>query len=104
MCLLGTECVEKFGVEISRLSSAKVLRSFSEVIRDYRIDLESREEGLLERLRVALLDDYVRRKSKTNREYPRKSQREKIHQPKIEIASKTTKKQALALKIRATVT
>jgi hypothetical protein len=104
MFLIGEECVDKFGVEISRLSSAKVLKSFSEVIRDYRIDLECREEGLFERLRVALLDDYVRRKSKTNRDYPRKSQKEKVHQPSIEIASKTTRKQAHVLKTRATVT
>ena len=104
MCLIGEECVEKSGVDICHLSPAKVLKAFAEVIRDFRVDLESREEGLLERLRVALLDEYVRRKLKTNREYPRKAQKEKIHQPKIEIASKTTKKQALDLKIRATVT
>jgi hypothetical protein len=104
MCLIGGECLDKSGVVVSRLSPAKTLKAFAEVIRDYRIDLESREEGLFERLRVALLDDYVRQKPKTNCEYPCKSQKEKIHQPKIEIASKTTKKQAHALKIRATLT
>jgi IS5 family transposase len=40
---------------------------------------------------VRILDDYVRLKLKTNLEYPRKSQKEKIQQPKIEIASKITK-------------
>jgi hypothetical protein len=104
MCLIGEERLEKSGMDICHLSPAKVLKAFAEVIRDYRIDLESSEDGLFERLRVALLDDYIRRKPKSNREYPRKSQKKKVHNPKIEIASKTTKIQAHALKIRNTVT
>ena len=104
MCLMGEECVQKSGEEVNRLSPARVLKAFAEVIRDYRIDLASRAEGLWERLRVALLDNYVRLKAKTNREYPRKSQKEKGHQPKIEIASKTTKMQAKNLKTKEMVT
>ena len=104
MCLIGAECVQKSGVEIGRMSPAKVLRAFSEVIRDYRIDLEDDELPLADRLRQALLDDYNRRHPKTNREYPRKSQKEKIHQPKIEIASKSERKQANALKTKCSIT
>ena len=104
MCLMGEECVLKSGVEMGRLSAAKVLKAFAEVIRDYRLEPECRAEGLLQRLRAAVLDDYVRLKAKTNREYPRKSQKKKGHQPKIEIAAKTTQKQANALKTKANVT
>ena len=103
-CLIGEERIQKSGEEVSRLSPAKVLKAFANAIRDYRLEPECPEEGLWERLSVALLDKYVRRKPKTNREYPRKTQKEKIHLPNIKIASKTTKMQAKDLKTKATVT
>ena len=104
MCLIGGEHVQKSGLELCRLSPAKVLRSFSAVIRDYRLAPEVQADGFLKRLRLSLMDDYVRRRPKTNREYPRKSQKEKIHQPKIEIAAKSAKKQADDLKTRSMIT
>jgi len=103
MCLIGENEVHKSGVEISRTSPAKVLKAFSDLIRDYRLDPESREECFSVRLRKALLDEYERRKPKTNREYPRKSQKKKIHQPKIEIATKETRNQANGWKTKAVI-
>jgi len=100
MSLIGEECVQKTGQEIGRTSPARVLKSFSDAIRDYRVDTESREEELLIRLRKSIRDDYERDSSKTNREYPRKSQKKKLHEPVIEIASKIMKMQAKRRKVR----
>jgi len=99
MSLIGEECVQKAGKEIGRTSPARVLKSFSDAIRDYRVNTESREEELLIRLRKSIRDDYERNSSKTNREYPRKSQKKKLHEPVIEIASKFMKMQAKSRKI-----
>jgi hypothetical protein len=104
MSLIGEEWVQKSGVGIECLSPSKVLKSFSDAIRDYRVDPEGRKERLFERLRNSLLDDYERSGSKTNREYPRQSQKKKLHEPVIEIASKTTKKQAKDWKSSNSVT
>jgi len=99
MSLIGEECVQKAGKEIGRTSPARVLKSFSDAIRDYRVNTESREEELLIRLRKSIRDDYERNSSKTNREYPRKSQKKKLHEPVIEIASKFMKMQAKSRKV-----
>jgi hypothetical protein len=104
MSLIGEECVQQAGQDIGRTSPAKVLRSFAEAIRDYRVILESREEELLVRLQKSVRDDYKRSSAKTNREYPRKSQKKKLNEPVIEIASKSTKRQAKAQKERVLVT
>jgi hypothetical protein len=103
MSLIGEECVQKPGQEIGRASPAKILKSFAEAIRDYRVVLESREEELWVRLQQAIGDEYERSSTKTNREYPRKSRKKKLHEPVIEIASKTVKKQANTQKTRTAV-
>jgi len=102
MCLIGEETVRKTGEEIFRTSAAKVLKAFGAAIRDYRVDIEW-QESLKSLLKESLLDDYERAGSKTNREYPRKSQRVKIHEPVIEIASKMAKNQAKSLKSRTSI-
>ena len=102
MCLFGEESVRKSGGEVSRTSAAKVLKAFGASIRDCRVDVGS-EESLTSMLTEAVFDDYERNGSKTNREYPRKSQRVQIHEPVIEIASKTTRNQAKTLKSRSSI-
>ena len=104
MSLIGEECVQQSGAGIDRMSPSKVLKSFSDAIRDWRVEPLSRAERLFDRLRKSLLDDYVRSSSKTNREYPRQVQKKKLHEPVIEIASKTTKKQAKDWNSRSLVT
>ena len=103
MSLIGEECVQRVGQSIGRASPVKILKSFAEAIRDYRVVLESREEELLLRLQKAIGDDYERSSAKTNREYPRKSQKKKLHEPIIEIASKTVRKQAKTQKTNITI-
>lgn len=99
MCLIGEECIDQTGVDISRMSPAKIIKSFETVIWDYRVMLDSSDELLKERLKGALMDDYERTKAKTNREYPRKSQKKKIHEPIIETASEILVTQTKAVKL-----
>jgi hypothetical protein len=104
MSLIGEECIQRSGLSIGRASPVKMLKSFAEAIRYYRVVLEGREEELLVRLQRAIGDDYERSSAKTNREYPRKSQKKKLHEPVIEVASKTVKKQAKTQKTNSTIT
>lgn len=96
--LIGESCVRKTGVDVSRMSPAKVLKTFQSAITHYRVELESGELGLRDLLQTSLMDDYERCCAKTNPEYPRKSQKKKLHEPIIETASKSTVKQANRLK------
>jgi hypothetical protein len=94
MSLIGEECVQQSGIDIAYTSPAKVLKAFAMAIREYRVPLDDGQEGLLEALGRALQDDYVRASSKTNREYPRKTKKKKLHEPVVITAPKDTKIQA----------
>jgi DDE family transposase len=95
MCLLGQRELEKNGADPTRLSAAATIKTFQDTLHDYRVRPESREESLWAKLRLALLDDYQRKSSKTSRNYPRKKQRQRIGAPKI---SPATKQQIIAAK------
>jgi hypothetical protein len=104
MSLIGEECVQESGLDISCTSPVKVLKAFAIAIREYRVPLEDWEEGLFEQLRIALRDDYVRTSSKTSREYPRKTKKKKLHEPVLITASMETKIQAKQQKKTQTIT
>jgi len=97
MCLYGKEEIGK-RYEISRLSPVKAIRAFSKTCREYRSDPKNASHGLHHLLGEALKDDYRRRRSKTNREYPRKSQRSPTGEPQVKKATKQLKKCAETLK------
>jgi len=94
MSLIGEECVQKTGIDIAYTSPAKVLKAFAMAIREYRVPLEDWEEGLLETLRTALQDEYIRSSAKTNKEYPRKTEKKKLHEPVLITATNETKMRA----------
>jgi hypothetical protein len=104
MSLIGEQCVQKSGIDIAYTSPAKVLKAFAITIREYRVPLDDGEEGLMEKLKVALQDDYSRSSSKTSREYPRKTEKKKLHEPVLIMASKDTKIQAKLWKKAQTIT
>jgi hypothetical protein len=91
MSLIGEECVQKSGIDIAHTSPAKVLKAFATAIREYRVPLEEGEQALLETLRTAIQDNYVRTSSKTSREYPKKTEKKKLHEPRIITATMDTK-------------
>jgi len=95
MCLLGQRELDENGDDPTRLSAAATIKAFQDTLHEYRVRPESREESLWARLRLALLDDYQRKGSKTSRNYPRKKQRQRVGAPKISFA---TKQQIIAAK------
>ena len=97
MCLYGKSSIEK-SYEISRLSPAKAIRAFVKTCREYRNDPKDASSSLANLLGASLTDDYVRQSEKTNREYPRKSQRTPIGEPKVKKATKRQRKNAEKLK------
>jgi len=96
MCLYGKEEIGK-SYEIFRLSPAKAIRAFSKTCREYRSDPKDASSSLSSLLGASLTDDYVRRGEKTNREYPRKSQRTPIGEPEVKKATKQQRKIADSL-------
>lgn len=88
VCLLGQRELVESGEDPLRSSPASVIRAFQSTLRDYRIRPESLEESLWSQLRLALLDNYQRRSSKTSRNYPRQKTRDRISAPKITDATK----------------
>lgn len=88
ICLLGQRELAQSGKDPTRLSAATAIKAFQSTLREYRVRPESRAEGLWEKLRGAVLDDYERTKSKTSRNYPRKKKRHAIGAPTITQASK----------------
>ena len=101
MCLLGQRELEENGAYPTRLSAAATIKAFQTTLRDYRVRPESREESLWAKLRLALLDDYQRKGSKTSRNYPRKKQRQRVGAPKINRASNQQTIAAKELKANA---
>jgi len=93
MCLYGKEEIGK-SYEISRLSPVKAIRAFSKTCREYRSDPKDASLSLASLLGASLMDDYVRRGEKTNREYPRKSQRTPIGEPEVKKATKQQRQNA----------
>jgi hypothetical protein len=104
MSLICEECVQRSGIDIAYTSPAKLLKAFATAIREYRVPLEDWEDGLLETLRRALQDDYVRSSSKASREYPRKTKKKKLHEPVLITAATDTKIQAKLWKNTLTIT
>jgi len=98
VCLLGEGELAASGKDPKHLSAAAAIKAFQEMIRDYRVRPESPGEILWQKLRVALIDDYVRKSAKISRNYPRKKQRERIHPPKIFPATKQQTRTAKQLK------
>ena len=108
MCLLGQRELEEHKGDPTRLSAAATIKAFQDTLHEYRVRPESREESLWAKLRLALLDDYQRKSSKTSRNYPRKKQRQRVGAPKITSATKQQtnaakelKKQELKLRLPA---
>ena len=108
MCLLGQRELEEHKGDPTRLSAAATIKAFQDTLHEYRVRPESREESLWAQLRLALLDDYQRKSSKTSRNYPRKKQRQRVGAPKITSATKQQtnaakelKKQELKLRLPA---
>jgi hypothetical protein len=98
ICLLGQRELDASGQAPERLSPAAAIKAFQSMLRDYRVRPESADESLWSKLRIALLDDYERRSSKTSRNYPRKKKRERIRPPKITHATREQIKAATELK------
>jgi hypothetical protein len=97
MCLYGKEEIGK-RYEISRLSPSAAIRAFSKTCREYRSDPKDESFCLRSLLRASLKDTYRRRGPKTNKEYPRQSQRTPTGKPKVESATKEQRKRAKKLK------
>lgn len=95
ICLLGQRELEENEADPTRLSAAATIKAFQDTLHDYRVRPESREESLWAKLRLALLDDYQRKSSKTSRNYPRKKKRQRVGAPKI---NRATKQQIIAAK------
>jgi Transposase DDE domain len=77
--------MQKAGISPQRISVARVLFAFRQMLRYYRDPLESKC-SLREMLRCAVIDDY-RRKCKTSRNYPRQKQETPPGPPKITVAT-----------------
>ena len=97
VCLLGTRVLTESGSESARLSPATALHAFQRTLREYRVRPATPAETLWSQLRLARLDNYQRRSSKTSRAYPRKKQREPIGIPLITRATEHQIAQAQAL-------
>jgi len=102
ICLLAQGELAESGGEPTRCSPAGAIRAFQSTLQNYRVRPESREESLWSQLRLALLDDYQRTKSKTSRGYPRKKKRERVVEPKISDATKQQVNAANELKRKET--
>jgi hypothetical protein len=97
VCLLGTRELRASGHDPTRLSPAAALHAFQRTLREYRVRPDTPAETLWAQLRLARLDDYQRRSTKTSREYPRKKQRPPIGIPHITRATPHQIAQAHAL-------
>jgi DDE family transposase len=97
VCLLGSRELRASGHEPTRLSPAAASHAFPRTLRAYRVRPETPAETLWTQLRLARLEDYHRRSSKTSRAYPRKKQRPPIGIPHITRATPHQIAQAQAL-------
>jgi hypothetical protein len=97
MCLYGKEEIGK-RYEVSQLSPVKAIRAFSKTCREYRCDPKDASSSLANLLGKSLKDNYTRSSPKTNKEYPRKSQRAPIGEPEVKKATKQQRKNAKNLK------
>jgi hypothetical protein len=83
VCLLGSRELCASGHDPARLSPAAAIHAFQRTLREYRGRPETPAETLWVQLRLARLDNYQRRSSKTSRAYPRKKQRTPIGIPRL---------------------
>jgi hypothetical protein len=88
VCLLAQREIATSGRDPCRLSPAGAIKAIQQVMCHYRNRPDEPAESLGALFRNALLDDCQRTSSKTARDYPRKSKRERTGVPKIANASK----------------
>ena len=88
VCLLAQREIARSGRDPCRLSPAGAIKAIQQVMCYYRNRPDEPAESLGAMFRSALLDDCRRTSSKTARDYPRKSKRERTGVPKIATASK----------------
>ena len=100
ICFLGQRELAGNGEDISRLSPAAAIEAFQTMLNDYRVRPESHADTLWEKLRVALLDDYQRKSSKTSRSYPTQKKQKAIGSPKITKATTDQIEAAQQLKLQ----
>lgn len=93
MMLYSADELAHQGIDIQRLSPAKVILAFRQFARDYVHPIEI-DETLNHKIARALKDQYTRKNSKDSRDYPRKRKRKSPGKPSIEIASKQQKQKA----------
>jgi hypothetical protein len=98
MMLYSVDELMHRGIDIQRLSAAKVIRAFRQTARDYLHRVET-DSTLNDRISLALKDDYQRRTSKESRDYPRKRKHKAPGIPMIQQANKEQKRKAKNFKI-----
>lgn len=84
------------GIEPKRLSFAKLIRAFRQIMRDYKHEAKSRK-SLCQILREAVTDQYVRG-DKTSHDYPRKKKEKPPGHPVIRNATKAETQLAKGIK------
>ena len=98
MMLYSVDELMHRGIDIQRLSAAKVIRAFRQTARDYLHRVET-DSTLNDRISLALKDDYQRRTSKESRDYPKKRKHKAPGIPMIQQANKEQKRKAKNFKI-----
>ena len=96
---IGTYAVDQLqqsNISPSKLSMAKALGAFRRIARDY-LHPKHENESLIQLLAVAIKDEYTRR-SKANRDYPRRKRRRKPGKPLIKKAPKKQREHAAKIK------
>jgi len=97
MMLYSVDEMVHQGINIDRLSPARIIQAFRATARDY---LHSLEPGatLNDQICIAVRDNYKRTNPKESRDYPRKRKHKSPGAPSILIASKEQKQKAMQLK------
>ena len=85
--LLGLRELSAAGKDPTRLSPVGAIRAFRNLLCDDRVFPKGPEETYAIALRLAVLDDYKRTRSKTSRNYPRKKKKRALASPKVETAA-----------------
>jgi len=100
ICLLGQRELAASGENPTSLSAAAAIKTLQATLREWRLRPETIHDSLWNLLRVAILDNYERRSSKTSRDYPRKKKRtKKMGPPEIIRANKQQIQTAKQLKL-----
>lgn len=97
MMLYSVDEMVHRGIDIDRLSAAKIILAFQQTARDYRHEVES-ENTLNDKISRALKDTYHRTTSKESRNYPRKRKQKSPGAPIIVQASRLQRQKAKLLR------